>query len=100
MGRCWIMSSKRWGDTDETAWEVEWFHNPPVDPETGDSDVDRAPRFVRWFKTHDAAMRFARKTAASPDVWGHVAVVKQSLECVEDNVWDWENVGQVEYVER
>lgn len=98
MARCWIMSSRRWGDTDEVVWEVTWWGTPPKD-EFGENIIDLAPEYVKWFKTQAAARKYAQKAARSPDnYWQLCQIQKMTLDRIEGTTWDWDGTGAVEEV--
>lgn len=102
--RCWIMSSKRWGDTADERWLVEWqVKHPEYDTmstdERDDFDPGCHPTRRREFKVNerDAAVAFAR-TVLAESFFGVVDVTKQSLEHVDRDVYDWED-GEIIYVD-
>lgn len=95
--RCWIASGKRWGDSEEVAWELMW-HKPPTD-RGEDWSPDDCEEVVRWFKTEDAAMKAAASAVNDPANWyGYATVQKVTLEQIDGDVYDWERVGEAQEV--
>jgi len=95
--RCWIISGNRWGDTEETAWEMSW-HKPPANSGE-DWSPDECEEIVRRFKTKNAAMKAAASAVNDPANWyGVVSVQKVALEQIGGKNYDWERVGKVEEI--
>ena len=104
--RCWIMSDKRWGDSSEERYEVEWQTKHPTYDDLSAQEKDcfdpaRHPFHTEGFRinkrvieeparreAHAAALVFAKKVAAD-SFFGCATVTRQILEHIDDDAFDW-----------
>jgi hypothetical protein len=81
-------------------YEVEWCKSVPVDPESGDADLDRADMHIADFADIRAARKFA-KSKLKEDWFGSVRVTPFELVPFEPGYpgLTREYTGESEYVE-
>lgn len=72
-------------------FEVEWTTEIPAD-EFGDAILDHAVTHTKYFKTREAAFKFAEKV--NPLDWFGAATV---TECHEEQYWPWLLGKYIEY---
>lgn len=110
--RVWIIGDKRYGDSGEEQWEVEWqTKHPEYDsmPQAERECFDpawhpfhcktfpiapasnRTEQEVNREKAKAAAIEYARKVA-DESFWGVADVTLQQLDQVESRSYDWKNV--------
>jgi hypothetical protein len=81
-------------------YEVEWCAGCPVDPESGDTDLDAADMRIKDFADLKAARRFAKKKLAE-DFFGSVRITPFELQPYEPGYpgLTREYIGEPEYIE-
>jgi len=88
----------------DVAWEVEWCSEIPK-TEFGDDDIDGAVRHKRYFRTRDAAMKYAAYVFPEDKV-GSVMVTKMEFKAYNEDdslryptVGFWEEIADAEHYE-
>lgn len=94
--RVWIISDKRWGDSDEEHWVAEVGYDPTPTTTPDESVWDRVRMCEHRYQTKRQALAAVRKLKSS--VTSSARVYHRGLECVEGNGFDWA-VGEVCEVE-
>ena len=81
-------------------YEVEWCKGVPVDPESGDADLDAADMHIRDFLTLEQARKFA-KEKLSEDWFGSVRITPFELVPFEPGYpgLTREYTGESEYID-
>lgn len=111
--RCWIISDKRWGDSNEERYEVEWQTKHPKydalpEPERSNFDLADHPFHCREFtiepRSSVAERRAAReeartravayaKSVAAESFFGVATVTRQVLEHIDGDAFEWTAAG-------
>jgi formylglycine-generating enzyme required for sulfatase activity len=93
--RVWIASDKRWGESTETRWVVEWqTTDPKYAAMTEDERMDYDPFSHPWhFRSFGArgkglAIAYAQRVAPAT-FWGVCDVHREHLEQLSGDVWNW-----------
>ena len=89
----------------DRAWCVDWCAGIPIDPETGDGDIDNADDRTEVFWTKAKADKRANEVAPH-DAWGQAGVTHVEFTAYDENdarryphVGFWEPMGEPEYIE-
>ncbi len=93
--RVWDIENKRWGDSKDERWVLEWYH---LDKPVGEHDCvwDFATCNSSWWKTKAQALKAAKSLTSN--VVNVATVRKAWMEQVEGDSWGWE-FGEPEDVE-
>lgn len=91
--RVWIISDKRWADSDETHWVGEVVIDPdPYGPET--EVWDRVQYRSKRYCTKASAIRGVKRSKSNVISVGDV--YRRHLERVEGTIWNWTNEDREE----
>lgn len=71
-----------------TRWQVTWIETIPVDPSTGETDLDSAVESIDFFAKQIDARVFAERIFPACDV-GQVRLI----ECQKNEFGHWEETG-------
>lgn len=96
--RVWIISDKRWGESNEQHWIAECSHDPRPDTDPDEQCVwDRVQSRGRRCRTKREAVSVARKLKSN--VVNSASVYLRTLEQIDGNKYDWTVMGNAEEVE-
>jgi hypothetical protein len=95
--RVWIISDKRYGESDESHWIAECSHDPEPGADPEESIWDRVENRGRRCKSEAEARRVAARLKSN--VVNAATIYKRELRQVERDVFDWEIVGDTQEVE-
>lgn len=86
--RVWIITDKRYGDSDESHWIAEVSHDPTPEVHPDEQSVwDRVESRGRRFETQEQAIEAIAKMRSNVISVG--SVYQRSLQKIERDVYDW-----------
>jgi hypothetical protein len=95
--RVWIISDKRYGDSEEEHWVAEICHDPAPDSDPDEAVWDRVEYRGRRCKSEAEAVKVA--TSLKSNVMNSAQVFKRALERVDRDRYDWSVVSTPQEVE-
>jgi hypothetical protein len=90
--RVWIISDKRYGNSNESHWIAEISHDPNPGADPDESVWDRVQYRGKRCATKDEALAVAAKLKSN--VCNAAQVFERRLEQIEGSVYDWTIVSE------
>ncbi len=81
-------------------WEIEWTSEMPIDPDTGDADIDNAVFSRKSFATKAEAMSFAKSLFAGGKLADGDCVINRQEPAIDAGTLEHEGRSVVRWYDR